>query len=149
LRGDDIKDLEVRWKMMTLDIAVIAQHDRSFDVVLQFPDIARPVVVHKLCGCGRRDAVDFLSMLSAVFLNEMVGQEHDVGPAFSQWRHDDRKDIEPIVEILAEFSLPDGYRQVLVRCGNDSYIRLDRCISANPLKLLFLNDSQQFYLNGK
>ena len=58
----------------------------------------------------------------------------------------DRKDVQPIVEILAEFARLDGALEVLVRRGDDPDVDADRLAAAETLDLLGLQHPQQLDL---
>ena len=66
--------------------------------------------------------------------------------ALAQRRHRDWKNIQPIIEIAAEFSLFDHLRQVAI-CGRDkANIDVQCLVFAKPLKLPVLQDTEKLGL---
>ena len=57
------------------------------------------------------------------------------------------KDVEPIVQVLAEAALADQLFQVLVRGRDDAHVDLHRLAGADALEGHFLQDAQQLGLH--
>ena len=57
-------------------------------------------------------------------LEEMLGDRDDVVLAVAERRDADRKDVEPVEEILAETPRADELVEVAVRRGDDSHVHL-------------------------
>src|SRR6516165_1981307 len=55
--------------------------------------------------------------------------------------------VEPVKEILSKVLFGDFLLKRLVCRGNNTYVRLDGCVSPNARKLSFLQDPQYFALN--
>src|SRR6516165_7408713 len=55
--------------------------------------------------------------------------------------------VEPVKEILSKVLFGDFLLKRLVRRRNNTYVRLDGCVSPNARKLSFLQDPQYFALN--
>src|SRR6516225_10565415 len=55
--------------------------------------------------------------------------------------------VEPVKEILSKVLFGDFLLKRLVCRGNNTYVRLDGCVSPNARKLSFLQDTQYFALN--
>ena len=55
-----------------------------------------------------------LAWAGRVLLDEVVGEQRDVGLALAQRRQVDRVDVQPVVEVLAEAALLDRRLEVLV-----------------------------------
>src|SRR5262245_59545691 len=79
----------------------------------------------------------------------MLGQQQDVGFAFTQRRHEYRENIEPVVKILAKLRQLDRFFQIFVRGDDQPDVDLDRVDAAEPFKLTFLKHAQQFYLRAE
>jgi len=77
----------------------------------------------------------------------MPGQHGDVLGAIAQWRDLYHNDIEAIIEIIAESTLPDGRLQIGVGGGDDALIDLDIFQAPQSAKLPFLDYAQKFDLN--
>ena len=59
----------------------------------------------------------------------------------------DREDHQTVIEILAERLLLYHLLEITVCSGKDPDIHFYRLSSADPLKFLFLQDAQKFYLH--
>ena len=55
----------------------------------------------------------------------------------------DRKDVEPVKQILPECSCGDSFLQVAVRRGEDAHVHGNRVAVAHALDLALLKDAQQ------
>ena len=90
------------------------------------------------------------SMESSHSLGELVregrGEKTDIVPALAQWRQLDRKDVEPVIEILAEFSFLRCLLKIPIGGGDDANVDLLRPRAAHRLKLPFLKDAEQLHL---
>ncbi len=80
---------------------------------------------------------------------ESADQNRDVFFSVTQWRHGDAHHIEPEEQIVAEFSFADELFEIFVRGRDQSHIRAQRLIAANPFESAFLtNHAQQFDLSA-
>ena len=64
-------------------------------------------------------------------------------------RHEHRKDVQAIVEILAKAARLDGGLQVIVRRRDDAHVRGDALVAAHALEGLLLQDAKQLHLHGE
>ena len=87
-----------------------------------------------------------LAVLARELLDEVVGQQQDVGLALAQRRHEDREHVQPVVEILAELAGGDRLLQILVGGGDQADVGADRLGAAQPLELALLQHAQQLDL---
>ena len=76
-----------------MDHVAVGQQHGALDGVLQLPHVPRPVVGHEEIDGRGGEADDRAPVPLVVFLDEVVREEDDVGPAVAQRRHVDRKDI--------------------------------------------------------
>ena len=67
--------------------------------------------------------------------------------AIAQRRHQQRKDIETIVEILAKAPVFDRRFQIAMRGRDDAHVAADRAVTANPFEAAFLQHSEQLDLH--
>ena len=88
---------------------------------------------HQCCLAGSRDAVDSDTVLAGQALHELIGQEGYVFFALSQRWHRDGNNIQPEIEILAEFFASNALLQIAVGCGNDPHIHSNQPIAAHAL----------------
>ena len=85
-------------------------------------------------------------MLAGELLEEVVGQEQDVGLPLAQRRHEDREHVQPVVEVLAELARRNGLLEVLVGGGHQPDVGADRLGAAQALELPLLQHAQQLDL---
>ena len=64
----------------------------------------------------------------------------------SRRRNLQRKDLQPVIQILAEIARLNGRDQILVRGGDDPHIHLAHGVFAHALVLAFLQHAQQLAL---
>ena len=108
--------------------------------ILQFADIARPVVPEQ---ARRRIGGELLAAASA---EEMLSQRDDVGDAFAQWRQMYRHDVQPVEQILAKLPLANPLRQILVGGGDHPDIDSSR-LAADRSHDALLQRPQDFCLH--
>jgi hypothetical protein len=83
------------------------------------------------------------------YLGEMKNQLAYVLPALSQGRNHDRKNVQPIVEITAEFITRNHLGQIAMSGGNQTHVDVMRAAAAKAFELLFLQNAQEFRLYGQ
>ena len=141
--------LQRRRQMMRVQDLGVADDQAALDGVLELAHVARPVIAHQHVDRRRGDALHVLAVLQRELLQEVVGEQQDVGLALAQRRHEDREHVQAIVEILAEIAGGDGLFEVLVGGGDEPHVRRDRLGAAQPLELALLQDPQQLHLRGE
>src|SRR5215510_2824443 len=67
---------------------------------------------------------------------------------FSQRRDGDREDIEPVIEIPAEFAMLTRGLEIPIRCRNHPDIHDNGVAAPKPVDFSFFQRTQQFRLNG-
>ena len=55
-----------------------------------------------------------LAVLARVFLQEVVGQQQNVGLPLAERRDEDSEDVEPVVKVFAKHAVGDGLLEVFV-----------------------------------
>src|SRR5215203_4807363 len=93
-----------------------------------------------------RDGRDRLACFPGVCCDKMLYQQWDVILALPQRRHGYGINIQAVPEVFPERSLLHFEFQITVSGCNDPNVNLNRSISAEPLKLTFLNHSEQLHL---
>jgi hypothetical protein len=96
-------------------------------------------------GVSIRHIVQLLA--SGEALDEGPGQYRYVFLAATQRRDGDRKDVQAIVEVLAELAILDCRDQILVGGRDQPDIDLERTPSTDRLDFTMLDGTQQFDLN--
>ena len=82
-----------------------------------------------LSNTFERFPVNGFELLSSPFpeaINEVFDQQRNVRDSFSQWRHLDRYDIEPVQEIFAKFALRYERVQITMRCCEHPHVNRNR-----------------------
>ena len=132
--------------MVTVNHVVFTENHRPFDTVFQLPDVARPMIAHEnVNGSGRYSSYP-LEIDRIILFNEVVCKKQDVRFAFAQWGHGDRENVQTVVEIFPEFSVPDFLLEISVCGGNYPDVGFKGFRPSYPLKLFFLKNTQQFCL---
>jgi hypothetical protein len=83
------------------------------------------------------------------YLNEVQDQVTYVIPALSQGRYEDRKYVQPIVKIAAEFVACDHPGKVAMSGGHKTDVDAMCTAASQSLELLFLQNTQEFRLQGQ
>src|SRR5579863_865765 len=117
----------------------------ALDHVLEFADVAGPVVSEKASHCilGNRSDV---AVRRAEFFEEMIHQERNIALAFAQRRQFDLHDVQSEEKVLAKPSFADRRFQVAIRGRDDSRRNRNTVGRADRPYFLFLNRAQQFGL---
>src|SRR5262245_45061714 len=79
----------------------------------------------------------------------MMDQKGEVLSSFPQGRQMDGEATESIVKVLAKSSLFDQVREILIAGRQQADIGMDRFISPEPLKCLFLEQAKHFALRHR
>ena len=82
---------------------VFREDDGTFDEVLQFPDISRPGIGHESLHRSLWYIKNGFSHMSRKNLDKVCHQQLNVVPSLSQRWESDRKNIQTIKKIAAEF----------------------------------------------
>src|SRR6185369_8608645 len=76
----------------------------------------------------------------------MIDEQRDIILALPEWRHRDRKNIEPVKQVFTELAISDRFPQIPVGSSDDPHIDLDGAGAAKSLELPVLNDPKQLAL---
>ena len=129
-------------------LAPIGTQDHGpLDHILQFADIARPVMGHQCCLAGSRDAINSDTVLAGQALHKLVGQKGYVFFALPQRWHRDGHDIQAKIKVLAEFFASDALLQIAIGSGDDPHIDSDQPIAAHALQFALLQHPKELGLN--
>src|SRR6185437_7753609 len=93
--------------------------------IFQLSDIARPAVALKPFDGRLVDLFGWQSLTLGLG-EEMPDKIGDVFSTLTQWRQSQRNDVKTEKQVFAEKALLDQQAQVLVGCGDNSYVTLDR-----------------------
>src|ERR1700728_296391 len=126
--------------------AIFGQNQGSLDQILQFPNVAGPVVRAEVQHRFLRDMVDLPAYPLAQNLDKMRHKGRNVFTALSQWRQLHRKYIQAKVEVTAKIAVSHHLRQVSMGCSNKSNIHLVSLTATKAFEFLLLQYAQQFRL---
>src|SRR4029077_5140733 len=98
----------------------VAQHDGALDHVLQLPHVSWPAVGLKQLQRPLLDAADALPGPLGVAFDQVLDQEGNVVDALAQRGDPDWKDVQAVIEILAEGTTLYGRLEVAVRGRQDT-----------------------------
>jgi hypothetical protein len=114
----------------------IAQNHGSLDHVLQFANVARPIVRLKEFERSFVDVLDLLPGLACIAFRKIFDQQRYVVSPIAKGRHRNREDIRAVKQVASECACRDGSLQVAIRGRDDSHVNRDGLRSANALELL-------------
>ncbi len=135
--------LERNGQVLELDVAGIAENEGVLDGILQFSNVAGPVVVEECLACFGGEIHGPIGMEPA---GEVFDEGGDVFGAFAQGREDNGNDVEAIEEILSECAFAHEGFQVAVGGGDDAHVGLSGAGLPHRLKFAFLEDTEEFDL---
>ena len=96
----------------------------ALNAVLQFADVARPVVFgHGLQGVGAK-AGDAFTGRRAQAVGEVAGQRGNVFHTLAQGGQRDREHIQAVVQVFAKLFIGHGLQQIFVGGRNDPHVDL-------------------------
>ena len=126
---------------------VRAQNGRAFDDVLELSHVPRPPVQAE---CGKRVGGQHLRFLIGT---SVVGQKvecdrFDIIDAVPQRREHEREDVQPVVQILPEFTAGDHLLEERARRRDDATFDRDLGHAAEPPDTPRLERAEQLGLEG-
>ena len=142
LEAGDVQDLAVYG-------AVLAHDGGPFQAVLQFPDVARPVVAHQEANGAFLEFQGPSPLMFGDAAEQETGEFGDVFAAVPEGRQADGHDVEPVIEVFPETAFVHFVFEVAVGGGDDADVDFEGLGAAHPLELAFLDDPQQFGLEGR
>src|SRR5207237_1661579 len=116
---------------------------RSLNHVLQFANITRPWVRLKQIEALFVHRLKALSCFPCETVNEVLDQQGNVFSSFTQRRHLNRKNVEPVKQVAPERARSDGSLQVAVSGSNHPNIISDGSGPTDTLKFVPLYNTQQ------
>src|SRR5579859_1989397 len=134
---------DARRKVAQIDDLAVAQGYGALDAVLEFADVARPIILHQRFHRGA-GYVHF--RVRRVAFQEPVNEHGDIAAAFAQRGHEERDHVQPKIKIFAEGAVLVGGFEVAVGGRNNTDIHLDALVAADRTDFFFLQDAQQLSL---
>ena len=139
-------DLANQLRHSDVELRPVAQNHRPLYDVLQFANIAGPIVIRERLQRLRWNSFDFPAHPLRMFLDEVASEQGDVLTPLPQGRNVQRKDVQPVVQVRPEPVLIDHRLQVPIGCGDEPDVRPDSAIAADTLELLVLDSAEQLRL---
>ena len=129
-------------------VARLEDHD-PLDDVAEFADVPRPGVGAEGVERAAREPLHVLAEFLVEVLREVRREERDVLGAGAERRDEDRHDVDPVVEVLAERALPHRLGEVAVRRRDHPHVHADVARAADPLERLLLEETEQLRLQRR
>jgi hypothetical protein len=121
-------------------------NDDAFHDVSKFPHVAGPeIVLENLNRLGSQCRC-FPAVFPGKVIQEIGRQRNDVFPAVTQRRDLERKDVEPVIQILAKIAELDFAFKIFIGGCDNTDIHLDGTVSPNRRKALLLQNSKHLGL---
>ena len=127
-------------------LRIARKNNAAFDEVFEFAHIAGPVVVHQRVHRAGRNHIDWFLHAFGVSLREVSNKERNILFTFPQRRNHDRKDVKPVVEIVAKLVVGNLLREICIGGGHHPHIHVYRFSASQAFKFLFLEDAQELGL---
>ena len=124
-----------------------AQDDSAENGVFELAHIAGPGIGLEHRQGVRLDAAHFAAFFGGKARDEVIDEGRDVVFAVAQGRNHDRKDIEAIIQILAEAAGLHHLDHVAIGGGNEPDIDFYGLSGTDRIDLAFLDGAQQFHLH--
>src|SRR5277367_978399 len=120
--------------------AITRENDAARDVVLELSNVAGPMMVHQGTHGFLRNRFDRFVHRSSELLHKKFYKVWNIRFPFAQRWEINREDVQPVVQVFAEFTIPSHLLQVLVGRRNDANIDSRYPRAADGLKLTLLQD---------
>src|SRR6266542_3837143 len=134
--------------IVRFDGVAAKQDGQTFGDVAQLAYVSRPVIGLEFRRGSAGEALARRAGLGGEAAQKVFGEKDDVVAARAERRDVDRKDVQPVKEVIAKRAPRDLRLQVFVRGGDHPYIDGDRLLASDFLKGLLLQDAQDFRLRA-
>src|SRR5580692_43680 len=132
-----------------INLITASQQHQPLHHVAQFPHIPRPGVRLQSRQSLRAKRNRLPSILRANLRRKMPHQQRDILSPLPQRRQHQRKNINPVKQILPEFLLPNPSFQITMRSHYHPHIHTHRLVATNALHFSFFQHPQQLGLHGQ
>src|SRR5260370_36783400 len=129
--------------LINREILRFAHDYRSLDDILQFANVTGPGVRLKQFQALFVYPANALSRFSRIAIDEVLNEHWNVFLAFSQRRHLNRENVEPVKEVTPKCVFRDRRLQITVRGSNHANISSDRSSSTDTFEFMFLQNTQE------
>src|SRR6266567_1475362 len=144
----------IRWgrvcrRQLEMQRAALREDDGAFHGVLEFADVAGPVVSGELFGMSFGETRQRTIHFPGGHADKVRGKWGDVFATLAQRWNFEGKHNEPIEQILPETAGGHFFFQIAVGGGNNAHVDLARACVADAFNFLLLQDPQQLGLHGQ
>src|SRR5262249_5681291 len=121
----------------------VAQNNGSLDYILQFANVARPIVALEQVVCFLADIFNLFTSFLRIALHEILDQQRDViGSLLERWELD-KGYVDPAEKVLAKRASRYGFVQSAIGRGYDHYINAYRLDGPNLLNFSLLQYAEK------
>ena len=124
----------------------IFKHEGALQFVRQFADVARPTIGQETAAADRREDAGRHVMLARKALEQRLRHCEDILAPFPQRWDGDPKQVQAMVEILAEHLGDNHFAQIPIGGCDETSIDRDVAVSPHATNPTVLNGSQEFCL---
>ena len=129
------------------DVSSCGEQGSSFHHIVQFSQVARPVVGgNSLLGFAVESFHISVQLLVGV-LDKEVGKEEEVGTTIFQLRHVDGKLVDTVVEVFTEVAFCHALSQILIGSAYQSDIDIYFLVASYRTDFSFLEGTEQLHLH--
>lgn len=125
----------------------IGQQQKALHDVAQLADIARPGIALQFLDGVLGEGLGLPSVLFGHARGEVRGEGGNVLNALAERRQEERKNVNAVVEILAESAAFHEVVEVAVRGDDGADVDGDGAVAADALDLAFLQHAKEFGLH--
>ena len=129
--------------------SIRAEDAGVLDGVLQFSDVARPIVRPQYRQGVGRELFGRLFVKFCELLEKMLCQAEDIISPIAQRRNRETDDVDTKVKVFAETAVGDHFSQVAVRRGDHSNVGRDRLGAAKRDNGPLLDRAKEFRLHSE
>jgi hypothetical protein len=146
--GGDASEFAATKRLEIEGIGII-KNDGTLEFVGEFADVAGPWVGHESFASGGADGFPGDAMTFGELLKEHLGESHDVVAPVAERRDIDAEEVEPMIEIFAEFALGDRIGEVTIGGSDDADIDREFLAAADAADFMIFDGSQNFRLESE
>src|SRR6266850_1720922 len=121
----------------------VAQDHCPLDHILELTNVTGPVIGFEQIQRVLADTSHPLAGLLSISFDQIFHEQWNVTTPIPKRRDLNRKDIEPVEQVCAEATVPDGCREVLVRRREHADVDEYRLVSTDAFEFSLLKDPEQ------
>src|SRR5262249_18043182 len=134
-------------KIADVEHGRIAENDRPEYRVFKLTDVSGPIEPREKRRCVRGHSAERLVLFAGKTVDEIPRESGNVFSPHTQWGNVDWKDVEPIVQVLAELAAAHKLRQIAIGGRDDAYVHLYGPLRTHGIDFAFLQRAQELDLN--